>query len=63
MNTLITSIEGIRALERELAKCPTVEERHEVMERIRSNAVRSSFRTMVYFILAVILAGVIRVVL
>ena len=60
MYTLITSIVGLHVAQRELAKYPTEKERRKAMEKIHSNAISSSCHNILYFIVAIISAGLIR---
>jgi hypothetical protein len=60
MDTLITSIVGIHAAQKELEKYPTETEQREAMEIIHSKAISSSCHNVLYFIMAMISAGLIR---
>jgi len=60
MDTLITSIVGLHVAQKELAKYPTEKEQRKAMEMIHSNAISSSCHNMLYFIVAVVSAGLIR---
>lgn len=59
MDTLITSIVGIRAAQRELKKYPTERELRKAMEKIHSKAVISSCYNIIYFVIAIFSAGLI----
>lgn len=60
MDTLITSIVGIHTAQKELEKYPTEKEQREAMEIIHSQAISSSCHNVLYFIMAMISAGLIR---
>lgn len=60
MDTLITSIVGLHVAQRELKKYPTEKEQREAMEMIHSKAITSSCHNVLYFIVAIISAGLIR---
>ena len=60
MDTLVNSIVGIHVAQRELAKYPTEIERRKAIEKIHSKAIISSCYNIVYFIVAIVSAGLIR---
>ena len=60
MDTLVNSIVGIHIAQRELAKYPTEKERRKAIEKIHSKAIISSCCNIVYFIAAIVSAGLIR---
>jgi hypothetical protein len=60
MDTLITSIVGIHAAQREMVKYSTEKEMKEAMEKIHSKAIVSSCHNIFYFIVAILSAGLIR---
>ena len=60
MDTLITSIVGIHAAQREMVKYSTEKEMKDAMEKIYSEAIVSSCYNVLYFIVAILSAGLIR---
>ena len=59
MDTLITSIVGLHVSQKELEKYPTETERRKAIEIIHSKAITSSCYNILYFVVAVISAGLI----
>ena len=59
MDTLITSIVGIQTAQRELKKHPTEKEQRKAMEMISNKAIISTCFNVLYFVGAVISAGLI----
>ena len=60
MSSLIKSLAGIQAAQKELEKYPTERERQKAMDIYASRAITSSCRNMLYFIGALIFAGLIQ---
>ena len=63
MSTLIRSFVGIQTTKKELEKYPTEREQREAMDIYNSKAFNSSCRNILYFIGALIFAGLIQWVL
>ena len=59
MNMLITSIVGIQTIQKELEKYPTEQEKQEAMEMIYSKDITTSYHNILYFLVAIVSAGLI----